>query len=379
MPSPAHHPTIQRVFILAGEASGDAYGGKLVEALRTQHPEIEIRCWGGEAMEQAGSLCLRHYRTLAFMGFWEVLKNAGTIRQLFRECTAEIDAFRPDVFVGIDYPGFNLRMAQKAHARGIRTHHYISPSVWAWKKNRVKNIQRNVDHLHIILPFEKQWYAKEGLDVHWVGHPLLELLPSPEHTQAKDVTESREKPLLLLLPGSRQQELDHMLPVMAQAVRNLPEFEPVIAGAPGRKLEDYQLATQRGIRVEFGQTRSLMTRAAAGLITSGTATLEAALLGLPHIICYKTSGLTYRLAKILVRTPWIGLPNLLLERSAVVERIQGECTPERLAEDVRSLHNGTALGERGHDQKTAFQELSAALKMDRPASVLVAESILHAP
>lgn len=166
---------------------------------------------------------------------------------------------------------------------------------------------------------------------------------------------------------------------MAHAARNLPEFEPVIAGAPGRQLEDYQLATQHGIRVEFGQTRSLMTRAAAGLITSGTATLEAALLGLPHIICYKTSGLTYRLAKILVRTPWIGLPNLLLERSAVVERIQGECTPERLAEDVRSLHNGIALGERGHDQKTAFQELSAALKMDRPASVLVAESILHAP
>ena len=373
MPAASPRPPVQRIFILAGEASGDAYGGKLVSALRARHPEVEIHCWGGEAMEQAGATCLRHYRTLAFMGFWEVLKNAGTIRKLFRECRKEIADFRPNVFVGIDYPGFNLRMARKAKAMGIQTHHYISPSVWAWKKNRVHAIRRDIDRLHVILPFEKTWYDAEGLDVHWVGHPLLELLPP---TSKGESSGAPDQPVLLLLPGSRQQELDHMLPVMVEAARSLPAFKPVIAGAPGRSLEDYREASEAGIEIVFGQTRALMQLASAGLITSGTATLEAALLGLPHIICYKTSPLTFALAKTLVKTQWIGLPNLLLERNAVTERIQAACQPDQLVNDVLSLHDGTKLLAAGERQKSEFETLVQQLQSDQPASALVAESIL---
>ncbi len=373
MPTASPRPPVQRIFILAGEASGDAYGGKLVSALRARNPEVEIRCWGGEAMEEAGATCLRHYRTLAFMGFWEVLKNAGTIRKLFRECRKEIADFRPDVFVGIDYPGFNLRMARKAKAMGIQTHHYISPSVWAWKKNRVHAIRRDIDRLHVILPFEKKWYEAEGLDVHWVGHPLLELLPSVTKGDSGDAL---DKSILLLLPGSRQQELDHMLPIMVEAARSLPAFKPVIAGAPGRTIEDYRQASEAGIEIVFGQTRALMQSASAGLITSGTATLEAALLGLPHIICYRTSPLTFALAKALVKTQWIGLPNLLLERNAVTERIQEACRPAQLVQDVLSLHDGTKLIAAGERQKSEFDTLVQTLQEDQPASELVAESIL---
>lgn len=373
MSAASPRPPVQRIFILAGEASGDAYGGKLVSALRARNPEVEIRCWGGEAMEEAGATCLRHYRTLAFMGFWEVLKNAGTIRKLFRECRKEIADFRPDVFVGIDYPGFNLRMARKAKAMGIQTHHYISPSVWAWKKNRVHAIRRDIDRLHVILPFEKKWYDAEGLNVHWVGHPLLELLPAASKGDSGDAL---DKSILLLLPGSRQQELDHMLPIMVEAARSLPAFKPVIAGAPGRTIEDYRQASEAGIEIVFGQTRALMQSASAGLITSGTATLEAALLGLPHIICYRTSPLTFALAKALVKTQWIGLPNLLLERNAVTERIQEACRPAQLVQDVLSLHDGTKLLAAGERQKSEFDTLVQTLQEDQPASELVAESIL---
>lgn len=373
--SPSTSTGVRRIFILAGEASGDAYGGALVAALLNAQPELEIRCWGGEAMEEAGAKCSRHYRTLAFMGLWEVLKNARTIRERFRECWNEIQQFQPDVFVGIDYPGFNLRMARKAHEAGITTHHYISPSVWAWKKNRIHRIRRDIDRMHVILPFEKQWYANENMEVQWVGHPLLELLPSEERPIAS--SKSAKRPQLLLLPGSRKQELDSMLPVMLETARSLPQFDPVIAGAPGRTEEDYAAASAVGVPVRFGQTRGLMASCDMALITSGTATLEAALMGLPHVICYKTSWLTYAAARLLVKSKWIGLPNLLLQRTVVPERIQGHCTVATLTADVTALHDGTALAPAAQRQLDGFAELEQALKADRPASELVAAAILQ--
>jgi lipid-A-disaccharide synthase len=366
-------PSVQRIFIIAGEASGDAYGGKLVRALYDANPELDIQCWGGEAMEAAGATCLRHYKTLAFMGLWEVVKNAWTIRKRFAECWAHIEAFQPDVLVGIDYPGFNLRMARKAKRSGITTHHYISPSVWAWKKNRVRTIQRDIDRLHVILPFEKAWYAREGVDVHWVGHPLLELLeqeayPSPSTHQ--------RKPRLLLLPGSRAQELERMLPVLVETAKELPQFEKVVAGAPGRTPTDYRLAEAAGIPVEFGNTRSLMRSCDIGLITSGTATLEAALLGLPHVICYKTSPITFAIARRLVKSSWIGLPNILLQDSVVPEKIQSRCTPVNLREAVLALHDGASFRAPSEDQLAHFQVLAKKLHTTSHASQLVASSIL---
>lgn len=372
--TPRSTTDIRRIFILAGEASGDAYGGALVAALLDAQPGLEIRCWGGEAMEHAGATCSRHYRTLAFMGLWEVLKNALTIRKRFRECWNEIQQFQPDVFVGIDYPGFNLRMARKAHDSGISTHHYISPSVWAWKKNRIRSIRRDIDRMHVILPFEKQWYAQEKMEVQWVGHPLLELRTPDE--QQTSPSKSAGRPKLLLLPGSRKQELESMLPVMLGAAQALPQFDPVIAGAPGRTEDDYVAASAAGVPVRFGQTRRLMATCDVALITSGTATLEAALMGLPHVICYKTSWLTYAAARLLVQSKWIGLPNLLLQRTVVPERIQHDCTVSALVADLNALHDGTERGTAADCQLTGFAELEHALKAERPASVLVATAIL---
>lgn len=366
-------PTVQRVFIIAGEASGDAYGGELVRALLNANAGLKIQCWGGEAMESAGATCLRHYRTLAFMGLWEVMKNAWTIRKRFAECWAHIEAFQPDVLVGIDYPGFNLRIARKAKRSGIITHHYISPSVWAWKKNRVRTIERDIDRLHVILPFEKAWYAREGVDVHWVGHPLLELL---EHESNPSPSPDHAKPRLLLLPGSRAQELERMLPVLIETAKGLPQFDAVVAGAPGRTEADYQVAANAGIPVEFGHTRSLMRSCDVGLVTSGTATLEAALLGLPHIVCYKTSPITFAIARLLVKSPWIGLPNILLQHAAVPEKIQSQCTPPNLKESVLALHDGAGFGTAAEDQLEQFQTLAQALQTELPASQQVAASIL---
>ena len=365
--------SVQRVFIIAGEASGDAYGGELVRALLDANPNLEIQCWGGEAMEAAGAKCLRHYKTLAFMGLWEVVKNGWTIRKRFAECWVHIEAFQPDVLVGIDYPGFNLRIARKAERSGITTHHYISPSVWAWKKNRVRTIQRDIDHLHVILPFEKAWYAHEGVDVHWVGHPLLELLEGETESLA---SKSDSKPRLLLLPGSRAQELERMLPVLVETAKGLPQFEAVVAGAPGRSASDYRVAEAAGIPIEFGHTRALMRSCDIGLITSGTATLEAALLGLPHVICYKTSPITFAIARLLVKSTWIGLPNILLQHSVVPEKIQSQCTPATLREAVLALHDGAGFGAPSKDQLEHFQALAKELRTALPASQQVAASIL---
>lgn len=373
--SPRTHPGIRRIFILAGEASGDAYGGALVSALLSADPGLDIRCWGGEAMEEAGATCSRHYRTLAFMGVLEVLKNALTIRKRFQECWNEIHEFQPDVFVGIDYPGFNLRMARKAHEAGITTHHYISPSVWAWKKNRIHRIRRDIDRMHVILPFERDWYEKENMEVQWVGHPLLELLSSPEERPTR--SQPVERPRLLLLPGSRKQELDQMMPLMLAAAHSLPEFEAIVAGAPGRTKSDYLAASAAGIPVHFGQTRRLMASCDVALITSGTATLEAALMGLPHVICYKTSWLTYAVARLLVQSNWIGLPNLLLQRTVVPERIQSNCTVSPLVADVIALHDGTNLTSQAQRQLDGFTELERSLRAERPASELVAAAILQ--
>ena len=372
MAESANKGTVQRIFILAGEASGDAYGGKLVSALKQASPDVEIRAWGGEAMEKAGAQVLRHYRSLAFMGIWEVVKNIYSISKLWKECQDALEAFQPDVFVGIDYPGFNLRMAKHAKKMGIQTHHYISPSVWAWKKRRIKAIDRDVNQLHVILPFEKAWYADHGMTVNWVGHPLLELFDLRETGYEQQL----DRPILLLVPGSRKQELETMLPVMIQAAHALPQFTPIIAGAPGRKPSDYPEVEQTGIKIVFGETRQLMRSAAVGMVTSGTATLEAALLGMPQVIGYRTSIITYAMARLLVQSNWIGLPNILSERTIVPELIQSRCTPDALTRSVSALHNGQSLTEEGNEQRADLQRLAGTLEGSAPASVLVAQSIL---
>ena len=251
------------------------------------------------------------------------------------------------------------------------------------KKNRIHAISRDVDHLHVILPFEAEWYAKEGMKVNWVGHPLIELLEMQKAQKSEDelapglIMNPSQLPILLLLPGSRKQELERMLPMMIQSTQELPHFFPVIAGAPGRTNEDYSEAIQAEIPVIFDRTRDLMNSADVALVTSGTATLEAALLGLPHVICYRTSGITYRLARWWVESQWIGLPNILLQRTAVPECIQHDCTGSLLAEQIKQLHSERGLTTQGEEQKQAFVELRGKLKVKDSPSELVARAILQ--
>lgn len=359
--------------MVAGEASGDAYGGLLVQALLAANPHLEIRAWGGEEMERAGAQVTKHYRELAFMGFWEVLKNIRTIARNLTSCWNEIQSFQPDAFVGIDFPGFNLRIAAKTHASGIFSHHYISPAIWAWNAKRVHRIKRHVDRMHVAMPFELEAYKSVDMDVRFVGHPLLEVLDAQMSPSSSFPT---DKPILALLPGSRKQELDHMLPIFLKVAQQKPQFQPVIAGAPGQDTEAYALAKRHGVQVVFGETRVLMQQATLGLIASGTATLEAALIGLPHIICYRTSALTYQLAKRLSRVSYIGLPNILLGKMGIQERIQKGCHEDQLAKDLSALHDGQSYTQKGWEQKGMSDELKSILGTQK-ASKLVAASILE--
>ncbi len=363
----------QCIFLLAGEASGDLYGGMLVKALLKENPRLKIIAWGGEKMEQAGAQVLRHYKSMAFMGFLEVVKNLGTIRTLFHECEQLLGTYKPDVFVGIDYPGFNLKMASKAKALGVTTHHYISPSLWAWNKRRVHTIRKHVDQMHVILPFEKKWFAQHDVDVNWVGHPLLELQKDEKRSDWIGETNGA---ILALIPGSRKQEIECMLPLFVEVARQLPHFTAIVAGAQGMDRSAYEVATNQGIEVQFGATRNLMRSADVGLITSGTATLEAALLDLPHIICYRTSKITYLVAKQLAQTSWIGLPNILTQQSVIPERIQKECTVHVLVQDVTEIHDGEKLLPAGHNQLKNLEQLKRKLETTGAASQKVAASIL---
>ena len=365
---------VRCIFLLAGEASGDLYCGMLVREMLKADPTLHIIAWGGEQMERAGARVLRHYKTMAFMGFLEVIKNAGTIQSLFRECEQILLEHKPFAFVGIDYPGFNLKMAKKAKSRGIATHHYISPSLWAWNKKRIHTIRKHVDQLHVILPFEKQWFAEHHLEVNWVGHPLLELQAPDAVANGKSDSDT---PILALIPGSRKQEVERMLPLYLEVAQQLPMFRAIVAGAPGLEREHYQLAVDSGTEIHFGGTRELMKSAAIGLVTSGTATLEASLLDLPQIICYQTSRLTYLIAKTVAKTSWIGLPNILLHQSVVPERIQHSCNSNQLITDIQQMHDGHHLLPAGIEQLKRVQELKRQLQGPGMPSKLVAQAVLN--
>ena len=344
------------VFLVAGEASGDAYGAQLIRELKRECKLRDIRLhtvgWGGDAMADEGMRLLTHIRDVSFMGFWEVAKHLPTILSNLRRAKHEVIRENPDMVITIDFPGFNMRLAtalRNARHNALRVQ-WVAPQVWAWKAGRVKQLARDFDAVCPILPFEQETLTRAGVQVWNEGHPLLDLLPS-EGASKRDLA-------LALLPGSRMQELQHHLPVMIQsaqegAAKGLWSLNKVvIAGAPGRTAEDYALASDAGIDVRFGQTHELLSRAQFAWVASGTATLEAALLGTPHALLYRTSALTYFLAKQLVKVKFIGLPNLLLDRDVVPELIQDALHPSSLLEHT-ILDSST--------QQRAFEELRSVL------------------
>lgn len=335
-----------KIFIIAGEASGDLHGSLLAKELILLQPNIQIKGWGGEKMKSAGVDIVKDYRSLAFMGFVEVLLNIRTIRKNFLEIKQQIQHFQPDKVIFIDYPGFNLRLAPWVKAQGIETHYYISPTIWAWKEKRVFTIKRYIDKMYCILPFEPQWYTKHDYSAEFVGHPLMDEL------DVLDNGYNHHKPFILLAPGSRKQELKRILPVFLALLPKFPQYDFIIAGAPGLLPEDYApYLTEKRVKLVFNQTTALMKGASAGCIASGTATLEAGLRGLPIVVGYKAQPLSYHIAKSFVKLQWISLVNLILNREAVAELIQEELTRSELYLAVHKL-----LTEEGKQQALQIQQ-----------------------
>lgn len=330
-----------KYYIIAGEASGDLHGSNLIKSLKQKDPSATVRCWGGELMEAAGATLVKHYRDLAFMGFVEVLRNLRTIFRNLDACKKDVLEFKPDALILIDYPGFNLRIAEWAHEQGFKVIYYISPQVWAWKENRVKQIRRCVNKMLVILPFEQDFYEKKwDYKVEYVGHPLVEVvnesLAAPAHEPLA------LKPIIALLPGSRKQEILKKLPVMLEVSRKFPDHQFIVAMAPGQEDAFYEAMLQPydNVSTVRNRTYELLRQSEAALVTSGTATLETALFGVPEVVCYKGSSISYWIARKLIKVRFISLVNLIMDKEVVKELIQNEmdvphCTVElhKLLED----------------------------------------------
>lgn len=336
-----------KYYIIAGEASGDLHGSNLMKALQREDPNADFRIWGGDLMEQSGGQLVKHYRDLAFMGFWEVVANLRTILGNIRFCKRDILAYSPDVLILIDYPGFNLRIAKWAKQQGIRVFYYISPQIWAWHSSRVHGIKASVDRMFVILPFEADFYARYQYPVDFVGHPLLDVVETYEAPEAfRKEHRLPEAPLIALLPGSRKQEIERLLDVMLAVVPAFPEHQFVIAGAPSQERSFYQSilkgaamkpADADRVRLIENQTYAVLQLADAALVTSGTATLETALFEVPQVVCYKGSPLSYYIARRVVNVDYISLVNLIMGREIVTELIQHDCSPQRITEALQAL------------------------------------------
>lgn len=330
-----------KYYIIAGEASGDLHGSNLIKALYEQDPKAVIRCWGGDLMQKAGGTLIKHYRELAFMGFAEVIMNLATILKNIRFCKEDIEAFQPDALIFIDYPGFNMRIAKWAKQKGFPTHYYISPQIWAWKENRIKAIKRDVDHMYVILPFEKEFYEnKHNYPVSFVGHPLIDAIHQRKKISREAfLTENqlKDKPIIALLPGSRKQEITKMLSVMLSVTEAFPNHQFVIAGAPGQDVELYQPFLKPHVHYLNNKTYGLLAHAEAALVTSGTATLETALYKVPEVVCYRGNWLSYQIAKRVITLKYISLVNLIMDKEVVKELIQNDLNTKNLIAELNKL------------------------------------------
>ncbi|HZH37608.1 MAG TPA: lipid-A-disaccharide synthase [Flavisolibacter sp.] len=381
-----------KYYIIAGEASGDLHGSNLLKELRKLDADAVFRCWGGDLMKEAGGEVVKHYKDLAFMGFIEVLMNLRIIFANLKFCKEDIESFQPDLLVLIDYPGFNLRIAKWAKQKGIKVIYYISPQVWAWKESRVKGIKKWVDKMLVILPFEKEFYGKWEYTVEYIGHPLVQVIeaairetkeqplrcvkPATGETVVIEPDDHSRKPVIALLPGSRKQELQVKLPIMLDAAGHFPGYQFIVAQAPGQPVAFYEemLAKYPNVLLAIsGQTYTLLTRAKAALVTSGTATLETALFGVPQVVCYKGSNISYQIAKRLVKIKYISLVNLIMDKPVVKELIQQELSVFNIRTELDLiLHDSQKL----NDIKDNYRMLKELLQKEGNASARAAQEIV---
>lgn len=333
-----------KYYIIAGEASGDLHAANLMKELKLKDSQAEFRFWGGDLMLEQGGTLVKHYKDLAFMGFIEVAKNITTILKNISFCKNDIVAWKPDVVILIDYPGFNLRISPFVKSLNIPVVYYISPQVWAWKSNRVKTIVKSVDKMLVILPFEKDFYQKWNYNVEFVGHPLIDAIEqreTPERSEFERKWNLDSRPIIALLPGSRKQEIQAKLPIMLSVIDDFPDYQFVVAGAPGLDRDYYFPFLRNGVQYVENKTYSLLQLSHAALVTSGTATLETALLDVPEVVCYKGSKISYEIGKRLVKNiQYISLVNLIMDQKIVTELIQSDLNYENLKSELSKILEG---------------------------------------
>lgn len=371
----------KKYYIIAGEASGDLHGGNLIHAVKQQDPDADIRCWGGDKMQAAGGILVKHYRDLAFMGFIEVVRNLGTILKNLKFCKQDILAFKPDVLVLIDYPGFNLRIAQWAKEQQIKVVYYISPQVWAWKENRVKRMKQCIDEMIVILPFEKAYFKEKwNWDVTYVGHPLIEEIARKRAVGSDLVItdaagNENNKPVIALLPGSRKQEIEKKLPVMLEVSKAFPGYQFAVAQAPSLDSSFYHTYTRQypNVSIVNNRTYDLLMQSKAALVTSGTATLETALFGVPEVVCYKGSEISYQIARRVISIKYISLVNLIMDKEVVKELIQKEMNVNNLTRELNKLLNNEATQRQISEDYIQLQNI---LNAGGNASAKAAEIII---
>lgn len=361
-----------KYYLIAGEASGDLHGANLMHALKKTDKNAQFRFWGGEKMASAGGTQVEHYKNTAFMGFLEVVLNLRTIFKFLAQCKQDILNHQPDVLILIDYPGFNLRIAEWAKQNTkAKIVYYISPQVWAWKENRVKKIKQTVDKMLVILPFEKAFYQKHNYQVEFVGHPLLdeidklEILPKqPQKTETKQA-------IIALLPGSRKQEIKKMLPVFLQVVPMFPKHKFVVAGlAHNGKAFYNQIIGNLNVSVEYNNTYKLLSQAQFAVVTSGTATLETALFKVPMVVCYKGSWLSYQIGKRLVKINFIALVNLIMNKAIVTELIQNEMTAANITKEIKALQTDKNKQKLVKNYEILWQKLGNKGASERAAKII---------
>ncbi|MBX9807998.1 MAG: lipid-A-disaccharide synthase [Flavobacteriaceae bacterium] len=367
-----------KYYIIAGEASGDLHGSNLMKALYKEDPNADIRFWGGDLMQDVGGTLVKHYKELAFMGFVEVLFHLKTILNNIKICKKDISDFQPDVVVFIDYPGFNLRIAKWAKEKGFKTHYYISPQIWAWKESRIADIKSDVDKIYVILPFEKDFYeGKHHFPVEFVGHPLIDAIhnhPIIESNLFRKENRLNEKPIIAVLPGSRKQEITKMLSVMLSVVKEFPDYQFVIAGAPSQEFSFYEsFISNENIKFVSNKTYDLLSNATAALVTSGTATLETALFKVPEVVCYKGSSISYQIAKRIITLKYISLVNLIMDAEVVTELIQGKCNTKHIRKELKKLLDPTYRQNLLHQYDVLEEKLGGIGASEKTARLIVAD------
>ena len=349
-----------KYYLISGERSGDLHAGNLIKALKKEDNDTQVRAWGGEYVQDSGAELVVHYRELAIMGFLEVIKALFKIRRYLKFCQQDIIKYKPDVVVLVDYGGFNMRIAKFCKTNGIKVFYYISPKVWAWNQSRALKLKRTVDRMFCILPFECAFFKKYYWNVDYVGNPVVDAVKA--HQVDKTFIAKYElptnKPIIALLPGSRKQELANMLPIMEEVVQHFPQYHFAIAAINNFENFVYaQIASKDNVSLVHEDTYNLMAHSQAAIVTSGTATLEAALWNVPQVVAYKTSWFNYYISKWVIKVDYISLVNLIADRSLVKELIQDDMNIEKIGVELEQL----MIGVRGKEVLKGYEEVQSIL------------------